>query len=54
MVIMLLLISLLVLVHEIGHYLAARMFGVRVSRFGIGMPIGPSFKIGRASCRERV
>lgn len=43
--IMILLISLLVLVHEIGHYLAARAFGVRVARFGIGMPIGPSWKM---------
>ncbi len=40
--IMLLLISLLVLVHEIGHYLAARAFGITVSKFGFGMPIGPT------------
>jgi len=43
--IMILLISLLILVHEIGHYLAARAFGVRVARFGIGMPIGPGWKM---------
>ena len=40
--IMLVLISLLVLVHELGHYLAARAFGVQVSRFGFGLPIGPT------------
>ena len=38
---MLILISLLVLVHELGHYLAARAFGIQVSHFGIGLPIGP-------------
>ncbi|MBQ8848092.1 MAG: RIP metalloprotease RseP [Candidatus Gastranaerophilales bacterium] len=43
--IMILLISMLVLVHEAGHYIAARMCGVRVTRFGIGMPIGPSWKL---------
>jgi len=47
-IIMLILISLLVLVHEAGHYAAARMFGVRVSKFGFGLPIGPTlFKTKR-------
>jgi len=32
-------ISLLVIVHEFGHYIAARAFGMRVTRFSIG--IGP-------------
>ena len=41
-IIMLVLISLLILVHEIGHFAAARMFGVRVSKFGFGLPIGPT------------
>lgn len=41
-IIMLFLISLLVLVHELGHFCAARMFGVRVSKFGFGLPIGPT------------
>ena len=45
--IMILLISLLVLVHEAGHFLAAKLFGVRVTRFGIGMPIGPSWKLAK-------
>ena len=44
-IIMILLISVLVLVHEAGHFIAARMCGIRVTRFGIGMPIGPSWKI---------
>ena len=44
-IIMILLISLLVLVHEAGHFFAARMCGIRVTRFGIGMPIGPSWKL---------
>ncbi len=42
LLIMIILISLLVLVHEWGHYMAARMFGVKVSKFGFGMPIGPT------------
>ncbi len=44
-IIMILLISALVLVHEIGHFAASRIFNVRVTRFGIGMPIGPSWKL---------
>lgn len=44
-IIMIILISALILVHEIGHYITARIFGVRVSRFGIGMPMGPSWKM---------
>lgn len=46
-ILMILLISLLVLVHEAGHFVAARMCGIRVTRFGIGMPIGPSWKMFR-------
>ena len=45
--IMILLISLLILVHEAGHFFAARMCGIRVTRFGIGMPFGPSWKLFR-------
>ena len=45
--IMILLISLLILVHEIGHFVAAKIFKVKVVRFGIGMPIGPSWKLFR-------
>lgn len=38
---MLFLISILVLVHEIGHFLAAKMFKIKVERFGFGLPFGP-------------
>lgn len=37
-VIFILLLSGLVLIHEIGHFLAARIFGVKVEEFGIGIP----------------
>ena len=30
--------SLLVFIHELGHFLAAKLFGVRVERFSIGYP----------------
>ena len=32
------LISFLVFVHELGHYLAARSIGVKVERFSVGFP----------------
>ena len=32
------LISVIVFVHELGHYLAARSIGVTVEQFSIGMP----------------
>ncbi|MCM1010755.1 MAG: RIP metalloprotease RseP [Fusobacterium sp.] len=38
---MLLLISILVLVHEAGHFLAAKLFKIKVERFGFGLPFGP-------------
>ena len=41
-IIMILLLSFLVLVHEAGHFLAARMFKIKVSKFGFGLPIGPT------------
>lgn len=31
-------ISVLVLIHELGHFLAARFFGIWVEEFGIGLP----------------
>ena len=40
--IMILLLSLLILVHEAGHFLAARAFGIKVEKFGFGLPIGPT------------
>lgn len=39
--IMILLLSLLILVHEVGHFIAARAFGIRVEKFGFGLPVGP-------------
>lgn len=41
-IIMILLISVLILVHEAGHFFSARMFGIKVDKFGIGLPIGPT------------
>ena len=48
-IIMILLIGLLILVHEFGHFVAARALGIKVSKFAIGFPIGPTLwskKIG--------
>lgn len=42
---MIILISILILVHELGHFIMARLCNVRVTRFGIGLPIGPSKKL---------
>ncbi|MFH2019668.1 MAG: M50 family metallopeptidase [bacterium] len=36
--IILILLSLLILLHEFGHFLAAKKFGVKVEEFGIGLP----------------
>jgi len=46
---MILLISLLIIVHEAGHFFVARALGIRVDRVGLGLPIGPTLyekKIG--------
>jgi regulator of sigma E protease len=37
-VLFILIIGILVVVHELGHYLAARRFGVEAPEFGIGFP----------------
>ena len=42
LIIMILLLSFLVLVHEAGHFFAARALGMKVSKFGFGLPIGPT------------
>ena len=47
--IMILLLCFLILVHEAGHFIAARALGIKVSKFAIGFPIGPTLwskKIG--------
>ncbi len=48
-IIMILLLGFLILVHEAGHFLAARALGIKVSKFALGFPIGPTLwkkKIG--------
>lgn len=48
-VIMVLLLSFLILVHELGHFITARALGIKVSKFALGFPIGPTLwskKIG--------
>ena len=37
-VVFVLILSMLVLIHELGHYLVAKFFGMRVDEFGIGLP----------------
>jgi regulator of sigma E protease len=40
-------VSLLIILHEAGHYLAARRFGMRVERFSVGFgPVVASFRRG--------
>lgn len=41
-IIMLLLLSVLILVHEAGHFLVAKAFKMKVAKFGFGLPIGPT------------
>lgn len=41
-IIMILLLSVLILVHEAGHFFAARFFKIKVEKFGFGLPIGPT------------
>lgn len=45
-----LLLGLLVIIHEGGHYLAARAFGVRVTEFMVGFP-GPGLSIRHGETR---
>lgn len=40
-IIMILLISVLIIIHELGHFLAAKSIGITPERFGIGLPFGP-------------
>ena len=51
-IIMVLLLSILILVHEAGHFFTAKMFGMRVDKFGFGLPVGPTLyekKIGETT-----
>ena len=41
-ILMLVFISILILVHEAGHFFTAKAFGMRVEKFGFGLPIGPT------------
>jgi membrane-associated protease RseP (regulator of RpoE activity) len=46
---MLIFISVLIIAHEMGHFFVARKCGVKVERFGFGLPFGPTLwsrKIG--------
>jgi regulator of sigma E protease len=46
---MILLLGFLILVHELGHFLTARALGIKVSKFALGFPFGPTLwskKIG--------
>lgn len=48
-IIMIILLGFLILVHEMGHFCAARALGIKVSKFALGFPIGPTLwskKIG--------
>ena len=47
---MIILLSLLILVHEAGHFIAARAFGIKVEKFGFGLPIGPT--LFKTKCGE--
>lgn len=42
MIQMILLISILILVHEAGHFFMAEVFKIKVTKFGFGLPIGPT------------
>ena len=47
--IMMFLFTLMILIHEAGHFIAAKLVGIRVDKFGFGFPIGPTLyskKIG--------
>ncbi len=39
-------LSILILVHEAGHFAVARFFGFQTPVFGFGLPFGPSWTIG--------
>lgn len=44
--VMLGILSVLIIVHEFGHFLVARFFGFQTPVFGFGLPFGPSWVVG--------
>lgn len=40
-------LSVLIIVHECGHFLVARFFGFQTPVFGFGLPFGPSWTVGK-------
>jgi membrane-associated protease RseP (regulator of RpoE activity) len=44
---MLAILSVLIIVHECGHFAVARFFGFQTPVFGFGLPFGPYVAIGR-------
>ncbi|MBU6452083.1 MAG: M50 family metallopeptidase [Cyanobacteria bacterium REEB67] len=44
---MLAILSILIIVHECGHFLVARFFGFQTPVFGFGLPFGPYVAIGK-------
>lgn len=45
--VMLGILSILIVVHECGHFLVARFFGFQTPVFGIGLPFGPHITLGK-------
>ncbi|MDX2108508.1 MAG: M50 family metallopeptidase [Candidatus Melainabacteria bacterium] len=45
---MLAILSSLIIVHECGHFLVARLFGFQTPVFGFGLPFGPYITVGKA------
>lgn len=45
--VMLGILSVLIIVHECGHYSIARLFGFQTPVFGFGLPFGPYLTLGR-------
>src|SRR5215469_767040 len=41
-IVFLLILSVLVLIHEAGHYFVAKKFGIKVEEFGFGFPLTPA------------
>ena len=42
LIMMMILVSILILVHEAGHFFAAKFFKLNPTRFGFGLPFGPT------------